>query len=91
MLNGNIKDFVVNVSFLSLKLRMTIYLATKIQIALLLVKKVIILVEYLDFGDVFLEKSANILLEQNKTNKYAIKLEKGKEPTYGPIYSLRSI
>ena len=44
--------------------------------------------EYLDFADVFLEKSANVLPERTGANEHAIKLEKGKQPPYGPIYSL---
>ena len=52
-----------------------IHLARKVQIALLLAKKVIILAEYLDFANVFSKKSANILLEQTGANGYAIELE----------------
>ena len=54
----------------------------------LLAKKVTVLAEYTDFADVFLEKLANILSKQTGVNKYAIKLEKDKQPPYGPIYSL---
>ena len=54
---------------------MTIYPAEKVQIALLLAKKVTILVKYLDFANIFLKKSANILLEQNRVYEHAIKLE----------------
>ena len=85
-LDENIKAFVVHVS--SLRLRMTIHLARKAQLALLLIEKVTVLAKYSDFADVFLEKSANILSEQTGVNKYGIKLEKGKQPSYGPIYSL---
>ena len=56
--------------------------------ALLLVKKVTVLTKYSDFANVFLKKSANVLLEQTKVNKPAIKLEKYKQPPYEPIYSL---
>ena len=45
-------------------------------------------IEYSDFADVFLEKSANILPERTQANKHAIKLEKGKQPPYRLIYSL---
>ena len=44
--------------------------------------------EYLDFADVFLEKSANVLPKRTGVNEHAIKLEEGKQPPYGPIYSL---
>ena len=43
--------------------------------------------KYLDVADVFLEKSANIFLEQTRANKHAIEPEKGKQPPYRPIYS----
>ena len=35
-------------------------------------------VEYLDFADVFLEKSANVLLKQTTANEHMIELEEGK-------------
>ena len=72
----------------SLGLRITIHLAKKIQMALLLAKKVTVLAKYSDFADVFSKKSANVLLKQTKANKHAIKLEKSKQLFYGPIYSL---
>ena len=79
----------VYVSFLGPKI--TIHLARKAQIALLLAEKVTIPAEYSDFAHVFLEKSANMLLEQTRVNANAIKLEKGKQPPYRPIYSLGPI
>ena len=88
MLDENIKAFIVHVNFLSLGLKMTIYPAKKVQIALLLPKKVTIPAKHLDFADVFLKESANILSEQSKVNKYAIKLAKGKKLAYKPIYNL---
>ena len=51
-------------------------------------KKVTVSAKYLDFADVFLKKSANVLWKQTEINEYAIKLEKGKQPPYRPIYSL---
>ena len=44
--------------------------------------------KYSDFSNVFLEKKALVLLEQTDLNEHAIKLERDKQPTYGPIYSL---
>ena len=58
---------------------------------LLLAKKVSVLAKYLDFTDVFLKKSANIFLKQNRANKYMIRLEKDKQPSYGLIYSLKPV
>ena len=72
-MDENIEAFVVYVN--SLRLKMTIHLAKKVQIALLLAKKVTILTKYLDFANVFLEKLANIFSEQIVVNKYAIELE----------------
>ena len=63
----------------------------KAQMALLLAKKVTILAKYLDFVDVFLEESLNILSEQTGVNEHIIRLKKGKESPYGPIYNLRPV
>ena len=76
----------MHISFLRLK--RTIHLARKAYIALLVVKKVNVLTKYLDFANVFLEKSEKVLLEQTRANKYAIKLEEDIQPPYRPIYSL---
>ena len=54
VLNENVKAFIVHVASLSLK--MTIYPARKAWITLLLVEKVTVLEEYLDFADVFSKK-----------------------------------
>ena len=58
------------------------------QIAFLLTKEVKIPKEYLDFTNIFLEEKALVLSEQTEFNSHAIKLEKSKQPTYWPIYSL---
>ena len=75
-------------SFLSLKSKMTIHLAQEAQIALLLAKKVTVLVKYSDFADIFWKKSAEVLPEYTRINKHVIKLENSKQPLYEPIYSL---
>ena len=67
---------------------MTIHPAKEAQLALLLAEKVSAPIKDLDFADVFLEKSANVLPEQTKANEHAIKLEIGKQLSYKPIYSL---
>ena len=51
----------VYISFLGSKI--TIHPAREAQMALLLVEKVTVLAKYLDFTDVFSEKSADILTE----------------------------
>ena len=75
-LDENIKAFMVHVSCLGSK--MTIHSARKAQLALLLAKKVTVLAKYLDFADVFLKKSANVLPEWTGVNEYAIELKEGK-------------
>ena len=85
-LDENVKAFVVHVAFVTSK--MSIYLAQKVQIALLIVEKVNVPAEYSDFADVFSKESAEVLPKHIKINKYAIKLENKKHPSYGPIYSL---
>ena len=85
-LDENVEAFVVHVS--SLGSRMTIHPAREAQLASLLTEEVTVPVEYSDFADVFSEKSANVLPEQTRANEHAIELEEGKQPPYGPIYSL---
>ena len=58
---------------------------------MLLTKELTVPVKYSDFANVFLEKSANILLERIRANEHVIELEKGKQPSYGLIYSLRPV
>ena len=42
----------------------------------------------MDYNNVFLVKNAAELLENIGINKHANKLEEGKQPPFGPIYSL---
>ena len=86
VLKENIKAFVVHISFIGSKI--TIHSARKARLALLLAEKVTMPTEYSDFAEIFLKKSANILPEQTGANEHAIELKKGKQPSYGPIYSL---
>ena len=44
--------------------------------------------EYSDYSDVFLAKNAAELPENTGMNKHAIELEKSKQLSFGPIYSL---
>ena len=86
VLDENAEDFVVYVaSFIS---KITIHPAEKAQIALLLTKKVILPENYLDFANVLSKKSAKVLSERTGINNYIIELQKGKQLSYGPIYSL---
>ena len=43
---------------------------------------------YLDFTNIFSEEKALVLPERTKLNEHTIDLEDGKQPLYGPIYSL---
>ena len=85
-LDEKIEAFVANVSFVGS--RINIYRVRKVQLALLLIKKATVLVEYPDFTNIFLQKSANIFLEWTGANQHAIKVKKGKQLPYGPIYNL---
>ena len=85
-LNENIEAFVVYVS--SLRSKMTIHLAREAQLTLLLAEEITVPVKYSNFADIFSEKSANVLPERSGANEHAIELEEGKQPPYGPIYSL---
>ena len=75
----------------SLGLSITIHIARKAWMALLLAKNVSIMAKYSDFAHVFLETSANVLPERTKVNEHRIKLEETKQPPFGPIYSLELV
>ena len=79
----------VHVAFLTSK--MSIHLARKSQIALLIAKKVTVLAKYSDFANIFSKKSSEMLLKYAGINGYAIKLENSKQPFYRPSYSLSSV
>ena len=55
---------------------------------MLLAKKITVLAKYIDFSDIFLKESAEVLPKRIKINEHAIELKKGKQPPYRPIYSL---
>ena len=75
-------------SFLSLESKITIHLAWKAQIALLLAKKITILAKNANFANIFSKKLAKVLSEYTGINKNIIKLENSKPPPYGLIHSL---
>ena len=87
-LDENIKAFVVHVSSVSSRSKMTIHPVREAQIASLLAKEVTVPAKYSDFADVYSKKSAEVLPECTGINKDAIELEDGKQPSYEPIYSL---
>ena len=75
----------------SLDLAPEIHPETEAQIASLLIKNVKIPDKYSDYTNVFSEEKALVLPECTNLNKYAINLEDGKQPPYGPIYSLEPV
>ena len=83
------KTFVIHVA--SLNLVPWIYPNKEAQIASLLTEEVKISDEYSNFTNVFLEEKALVLSEHTELNDHAINLEDGKQPPYGPIYSLGPI
>ena len=72
-MDENVEVYVIDVAlFIS---KMTIYLAQKAQIALLLAKEVTVLREYTDFIKVFSKKSAKMLPKRTGINEHIIKLK----------------
>ena len=87
-MDENSETFVVHVASLNLAPTSGIHPDRAAQIALLLNEEVKIPEEYSDFTNVFSEEKALVLPEQTESNQHAIELEEGKQPSYGPIYSL---
>ena len=87
-LDENSETFVVHVASLNLAPAPGIHPDRAAQIASLLTEEVKIPDEYSDFTDVFSEEKALVLPERTELNEHAIDLEDGKQPPYGPIYSL---
>ena len=87
------KTFLVHVTALRAPLglaKMTIHPARAAQIAALKQDEAPTKVpsEYTDYADVFSFDLVMELSEDTSINKHAIKLHNGKQPAYGPIYSL---
>ena len=85
VLNEHVEIFLMHITFL---LTIAIHPARKAQIASLVAKKVQIWSKYSDFSDVFLEEKVLILPKAIQLNEHAIKLQKGQQLSYRPIYSL---
>ena len=69
---------------------MKVYPNREVQIVTLIAIEapITISAEHSDFVDLFLKKSAAVLLEHTKINIHAINLEVGKQLPYKPIYSV---
>ena len=89
VLNENIQVFIVHVALFTSKI--IIYAAWEAQISLLLAEKVNISAKYADFVNGFLKESVKVLPERTGINEHTIELEKGKQPSYRPIYSLGAV
>ena len=88
-LNKNVEAFILHMA--SLILKMTIHLAWKAKIALLLVENITITVICVDLADIFLEKLVLMLSEQTGINEPAIKLVESKQLSCRSIYSLKMV
>ena len=91
-LNENSETFVVHVAALE-ALEPAVHLFRAPRLAELQLEKAPteILLEYADYSDVFLFDLVIELPENTGINENAIELVEGKQPPYGPIYSLNSI
>ena len=96
VLNANSEIFVIHVAIQEQE-EMPVYFKKQAQIkaqieALLLNKAFIkILAEYSNYSNIFLEKNIAKLLKNSRINEYPIKLEKDKQLSFRPIYSLKPI
>ena len=86
------KVFIIHTVTLFVNL-MKIYPDRKVWINILIADKafITILAEYFDFEDIFFKKPITVILKYTEINTHAIDLEKGKQPLYGPIYSLKLV
>lgn len=80
VLDKDVKFFMVyKASFVS---KISIHLAQKAQIVVLITKKVTNVAEYKDFTNMFLKKLAKLLPKLISNNKQAIKLKNSKQQLY---------
>lgn len=89
VLNLDKKAFLVYIAFLSLGLKIFIYLTRKAQIALMLIEKVMILTKNSDFVNIFSKKLAIKGSKHFVINNLLIYPDQIKQPLYCLIYSLR--
>lgn len=88
--NKDVEIFIAYANFLNSKF-MTIDLAKEVQITLLLIKKVILRIEWANFIDIFSKKLRKMLPKNTGINKHIIELVNGKQPSYRLIYSLNLV
>ena len=83
------KTFVIYVAIREQE-KIPVYSKKQVQVGALIIDEAPTAVpaEYSNYNNVFSAKYAVKLLKHTEMNDYAIKLEKSKQPTFGPIYSL---
>ena len=70
--------------------KMSVHMERQAQVGALIFNKAStkVPVKYFDYSDVFSAENAVELPENTRINEHAIKLEEGKQPSFGSIYSL---
>ena len=88
-LDVNSKMFVVHMAIQERE-KMPVHSEKQAQVGALLFDKapIKVLAEYFDYNNIFSVENAAELLENTGMNEHAIELEEGKQPPFGPIYSL---
>ena len=88
-LDTDSETFVVHVAIREQE-KMPVYSKRQAPIGALLFNKALteVLAEYSDYSNVFSAEYVAKLPENTGMNEHAIKLEEGKQPPFGPIYSL---
>ena len=91
-LDVNSKMFVVHVVIWERE-EMPVYFERQAQVGALLFDEALteVPVEYSNYSNVFSAENIAKLPENTRMNEHAIELEKGKQPPFGPIYSLGSV
>ena len=89
VLDVNSETFVIRVAIWERE-EMLVHFQKQAQVGALLFDKASTEVpaEYSDYSDVFSAENAAELPENTGMNEHAIELEEGKQPPFGPIYSL---
>ena len=88
-LDADSEMFVMHMAFWEWE-EMSVHSKRQAQVGALLFNQALIKVsaEYSDYSNVFSAEHAAELPENTRMNEHAIKLEEGKQPPFGPIYSL---
>ena len=92
VLDADSKTFVVHVTIRKQE-KMPVHSKKQAQVKAILFDETLTAVptKYSDYSDIFLAENVAKLSENTGINKYAIKLEKNKQPLFGAIYNLGPI